>query len=56
MNEPKLDTHKLISSRGGKAGKGEAKRRSAQHYAEMNRRRWEKYRAAKAEKEKAGDE
>lgn len=43
-----MDKHKAMSSKGGKAGKGDAKRRTPEHYAEMNRKRWEKYRAKKA--------
>ena len=46
-----MDTHRTISAKGGKAGKGEAKRRTPEHYAEMNRKRWERYRAQKAQKE-----
>lgn len=45
------DTHRTISAKGGKAGKGEAKRRTPEHYAEMNRKRWETYRAQKAQQE-----
>ena len=45
------DTHRTISAKGGKAGKGEAKRRTPEHYAEMNRKRWERYRAQKAQQE-----
>jgi hypothetical protein len=46
-----MDTHRKISAKGGKAGKGEAKRRTPEHYAEMNRKRWERYRAQKAQQE-----
>lgn len=48
-----MDTHRKISAKGGAAGKGDAKRRSPEHYAEMNRKRWEKYRAKKAEQTEA---
>ncbi len=41
------DTHRKISAKGGKAGKGEAKRRTPEHYAAMNKARWDKYRAKK---------
>ena len=43
-----MDTHRKISSRGGAAGKGDAKRRSREHYIEINRKRWDAYRARKA--------
>ena len=43
-----MDKHKQISAKGGASGKGEAKRRTPEHYAEMNRKRWETYRARKA--------
>jgi hypothetical protein len=47
-----MDTHRKISAKGGKAGKGDAKRRDREHYIIMNRKRWETYRARKqAEKE-----
>jgi hypothetical protein len=49
--KPMIDTHKQISAKGGKAGKGDAKRRTPEHYAEMNRKRWETYRAQKAQQE-----
>jgi hypothetical protein len=42
-----MDKHKAMSSKGGKNGKGAVKRRSAQHYAAMNKARWDKYRAQK---------
>lgn len=42
-----MDKHKAMSSKGGKSGKGAAKRRSAEHYAAMNKARWDKYRAKK---------
>tara|TARA_R110000787_G_scaffold63156_1_gene142325 strand:+ start:90 stop:368 length:279 start_codon:yes stop_codon:yes gene_type:complete len=51
-NNKTMDKHKQISAKGGSAGKGEAKRRTPEHYAEMNRKRWDSYRARKqAEKE-----
>jgi hypothetical protein len=43
-----MTTHKKVSSKGGKAGTGEAKRRPREHYVEIARKRWANARAAKA--------
>jgi hypothetical protein len=44
-----MTTHKKVSSKGGKAGTGEAKRRPREHYIAIAKKRWDKVRAAKAE-------
>lgn len=50
-DKPKNKAAQDLGSLGGKAGKGEAKRRSKEHYAKMVRARAEQ-RKARAEEEK----
>lgn len=44
------NSHKKMSAKGGSAGRGDAKRRSPEHYVAMNRARWAKHRDKKQEK------